>query len=280
MSEGIYNFQLGDFSCTVFQDALDTRPLEFLTTSVSNQEASQALESLGMPSDQVFLSYNILLLERDGERTLVDCGLMQVEGRQGQLIKRLREVGIQPETIGRIIVTHTDFDHVGGLIDRNSNQFFPAAQVFMTRDAWDWYHHEDVLAKVDPVVADFFRRLFPAITDQVVFVEGEQEIMPGVCAIPTPGHRPGHIALEIKSKGQTLIHFGDAINNPIFVSHPDWLVKIDTDPEQGRKSRMALFARAADENALMFAAHPPFPGLGRITRKGEGFEWLYLDEVS
>jgi len=276
MPDGIYHFNLGDFSCTVFRDAIDTRPLEFLTTSVSNQEVSQALESLGLPGDQVYLSYNILLLERDGERTLVDSGLMQIGDRQGELVKRLREEGIQPESIGRVIITHTDFDHVGGLIDPNGKLFFPAAQIWMTRDAWDWYHREEVLAKIDPQVAGFFRKLFPAIADHIVFIEGEREIMPGVRAIPTPGHRPGHIAVEITSQGQTLLHFGDAINNPVFVIRPDWLVKIDTYPEQGRTTRKALFIRAAGANALVFAAHPTFPGLGLITQNGNEFQWKFV----
>ena len=275
MPDGIYHFRLGDFSCTVFRDAIDARPLEFLTTSVSNQEVSQALASLGLPGDQVFLSYNILMLERDGERTLVDSGLMQTGDRQGDLLKRLREEGIQPETINRIIITHTDFDHVGGLIGPDGNLFFREAQILLTRDAWDWYHSEDVLAKIDPKVAEFFRRLFPCIADHVTFVEGEQEIIPDVRTISTPGHRPGHIALEITSQGQTLIHFGDAINNPVFVIRPDWLVKIDTVPEQGRVNRKALINRAADNNALVFAAHPTFPGLGRITRDGDGFQWSF-----
>ncbi len=276
MSDGIHRFQLGDFSCTVFQDALDTRPLEFLTPSVPNPEVSQALESLGLPGDKVFLSYNILMLERGGQRTLFDAGLMQVGDRQGKLVKWLRETGIQPETIGQVIITHTDYDHVGGLIDPNANLFFPNARIWMTHDAWDWYHKEDVLAKIDPTVADFFRRLFPAIASHVVFVEGEQEIIPGVCAIPTPGHRPGHVALEITSRGQTLIHFGDAINSPVFVIRPDWLVKIDTFPEQGRATRKALFKRALEENALVFAAHPTFPGLGKITPAGDGFQWSFV----
>jgi glyoxylase-like metal-dependent hydrolase (beta-lactamase superfamily II) len=276
MTDGIYHFNLGDFSCTVFRDAIDARPLEFLTTSVSNQEVSQALETLGLPSDKVFLSYNILMLERDGERTLVDAGLMQIEGRQGEVLKRLREEGIQPETIKRVIITHTDFDHVGGLIGMDGNLFYPAAQIWLTQDAWDWYHSEDVLAKLDPKVAEFFRKLFPIIADHVMFVEGEQEIIPGVCTIPTPGHRPGHIALEITSGGQTLLHLGDALNSPVFVIRPDWLVKIDTFPEQGRITRQALLARAARENTLVFAAHPTFPGLGRIMRKGNEFDWSFV----
>ncbi len=276
MTDGIYHFALGDFSSTVFRDAISTRPLEFLTTSVSNQEVSQALESLGLPGSQVTLNYNILMLERDGERTLVDAGLMQVEGRQGDLINLLREEGIQPETIKRVIITHTDFDHVGGLIDQHGNLFFTQAQIYMARDAWDWYHREDVLAKVDPDVAAFFHRLFPAIEDHIVFVEGEREITPGVCAFPTPGHRPGHMALEVSSQGQTLYHFGDAINNPVFVIRPEWLVKIDTDPELGRATRKALFNRAADRNAFVFAAHPTFPGLGKIIRHGEGFGWSFV----
>jgi glyoxylase-like metal-dependent hydrolase (beta-lactamase superfamily II) len=277
MSDGTYHFNLGDFSCTVFRDAIDARPLEFLTTSVSNQEVSQALESLGLPSDKVLLSYNILMLERNGERTLVDAGLMQIEGRQGELLKRLGEEGIRPETIKRVIITHTDFDHVGGLIGADGNLFYPAAQIWLTQDAWDWYHSEEVLAKLDPKVAEFFRKLFPIIADHVVFVAGEQEIIPGICTIPTPGHRPGHIALEITSKGQTLLHLGDALNNPVFVIRPDWLVKIDTFPEQGRITRQALLARAASENTLVFAAHPTFPGLGRIMRKGNEYEWSFVE---
>ncbi len=278
MSDGTYHFKLGDFSCTVFRDSIDARPLEFLTTSVSNQEVSLALASLGLPANQVFLSYNILMLEHDGERTLVDCGLMQVGERQGELLKRLREEGISPDNISRIIITHTDYDHVGGLIGPDGSLFFTKAQIFMTRDAWDWYHSEDVLAKIDPKVAEFFRRLFPVIAGHVVFVEGDQEIIPGVRTIATPGHRPGHIALEITSKGQTLIHFGDAINSPVFVLHPDWLVKIDTVPEEGRLNRQQLFNLTADENALAFAAHPTFPGLGRIVREDNGFQWRFVKE--
>lgn len=276
MSDGIYHFNLGDFSCTVFRDAIDTRPLEFLTTSVSNPEVSQALISLGLPGDQVFLSYNILLLERGGERTLVDSGLMQIEGRQGELLKRLREEGIKPETIKRIIITHMDFDHVGGLISENGDLVYHEAQILLTREAWDWYASEKVLATIDPKVADFYRKLFPIIADHVVFVEGDQEIIPGVRAISTPGHRAGHIAIEITSQGQTLIHFGDAINSPVFVIRPDWLVKIDTLPEVARVTRKALFARAAAENALAFAAHPTFPGLGLITQNGSEFQWKFV----
>lgn len=276
MSDGTYRFNLGDFSCTVFRDAIDPRPLEFLTTSVSNQEVSQALAFLELPSDQVFLSYNILMLERDGERTLVDAGLMHVGDRKGELLKRLHEEGIQPETIKRVLVTHADFDHVGGLIGQDGNLFYPEAQISMTREIWDWYHREDVLAKFDVPVAEFFRKLFPAIADHVVFVEGEQEIMPGVCTISTPGHRPGHIAFEIKSQDQTLLHLGDAINSPVFVIRPDWLVKIDTNPEQGRATRKALLNRVADENVLIFAAHPTFPGIGKVTREGDAFQWSFV----
>lgn len=277
MSEGTYQFQLGDFSCTVFRDAIDPRPLEFLTTSVTNQEVSQALASLGLPNDQVFLSYNILMLERNGERTMVDAGLMHVGDRKGELLRRLQEEGIQPETVKRVIITHTDFDHVGGLISSKGELFFPEAQIYLTRDAWDWYHKEDVLEKLDPKVAEFFRKLFPAIEDHVVFLEEGQEIIPGICTIPTPGHRPGHVAYEITSQGQTLLHLGDAINNPVFVIHPEWLVKIDTVPEQGRATRKAMLKRAAAENTLVFAAHPTFPGMGKVSREGDSYQWSFVN---
>jgi glyoxylase-like metal-dependent hydrolase (beta-lactamase superfamily II) len=280
MPENIYRFNLGDFRCTIFSDASDVRPLDALTASVPVEELASALVAVGLPGNEIQMGFNVLLLERGGERTLVDTGFgPHIPDRPGKVLELLRQEGVHPESIQRVILTHLDPDHAGGIFRLDGNLTYPNARIWLSRAAWDFYTSEESLATLNPLQARFARRLMPIIADEAEFVEGDQEIAPGIRAIPAPGHRAGHMAIEITSRGETLLHFGDAFNNPVFVIHPDWLGKIDSLPEEARATRQSLFARAADSNALAYAAHLPFPGLGRIRRGEKGYEWEEVSEA-
>lgn len=274
MPDDIYHFSLGDFDCTVFSDATGTRPLADLINNAAVEEVTGALASLGLPTSEVRMGFNVLLLDQNGERTLIDTGFgPHNPNLGGRVLDLMQHEGLQPESIQRVILTHLDPDHGGGIFRQDGNLTYPNARIWLSRAAWDFYTSEESLATLHELQARFARRLMPIIADLAEFVDGEQEIAPGILAFPAPGHRAGHMALELTSAGQTLLHFGDAINNPVFVIHPDWLGKIDSQPEQARATRQSLIARAADEDALVFAAHLPFPGLGRIRREGEGYAW-------
>ncbi len=99
--------------------------------------------------------------------------------------------------------------------------------------------------------------------------------MPGIRALAAPGHTVGHMALEIRSAGETLLDFADAALQPIHLEHPEWVATVDNDPEQTVTSRRALCRRAAANEALVLAFHfPPFPSLGRIRPNGEVWQWV------
>jgi len=65
----------------------------------------------------------------------------------------------------------------------------------------------------------------------------------------------------------------DAVGHPILMEHPEWRWKFDTSPEQAKADRQRLLDRAADQQALVFGAHLPFPDLGHVVRQGEGWRW-------
>jgi hypothetical protein len=58
------------------------------------------------------------------------------------------------------------------------------------------------------------------------------------------------------------------------VQKPDWTVAFDGDASAAKASRLALLARSADMKQRIYAVHFPFPGLGRIERRGNGFVWV------
>ena len=57
------------------------------------------------------------------------------------------------------------------------------------------------------------------------------------------------------------------------LAEPGWIIQYDHDPQAGRANRIAVLTRLAKSHELVFAPHCPFPGVGRVAAKGDGFVW-------
>jgi len=88
-----------------------------------------------------------------------------------------------------------------------------------------------------------------------------------------PGHTPGHMALTTSSGGEQLLYISDAVLHPIHLEHPEWYAAVDFTPEQVVATRCRLLNMATVERAMVLAFHFPFPGLGHVVQKGEGWKW-------
>jgi len=118
------------------------------------------------------------------------------------------------------------------------------------------------------------RRNLGPLKERISLIEGEVEIVPGVRAIATFGHTPGHIALSIASDSERLLHISDAVLYPLHLEHPEWTPVFDILPEQASASKRRIFDLAAEEDALVFAHHfPPYPSLGRVRKREQGWRW-------
>lgn len=53
------------------------------------------------------------MLDVDGTRVLVDCGLFQ--GRRSEARERNRDLGVDPQTVDQVVLTHAHIDHSGAL---------------------------------------------------------------------------------------------------------------------------------------------------------------------
>jgi glyoxylase-like metal-dependent hydrolase (beta-lactamase superfamily II) len=124
------------------------------------------------------------------------------------------------------------------------------------------------------VFGEWSRKHLGPLRDRVDLLDAETEIVPGIEAIDAAGHTPGHLALSIRSVGQELLYVSDAALHPIHLEHPGWHAVWDFEPAQAIANRRRLFDRAAIDHAQVLAFHfPPFPSLGHVTRRGEGWQW-------
>lgn len=139
-----------------------------------------------------------------GDVTLVDTGLWWNEPSIGD---ELSAIGYEVADIDRVLITHYDLDHVGGL-----NRLVPsfdgpvyvgAADLDLldgTTDP-DLFHHKGIFHRV-------VRRLFP-LPDVDLRPVSDGETIGGFTAYTTPGHNPGHVVYH--HEGVSTAFLGDLV---------------------------------------------------------------------
>lgn len=272
----IYSFDYGHFRCTVIADGSLQVPASFLFANAPRDEVAPLLAAYTSDPDAIPVALSCLLIEVDGQRVLWDTG---TGGRWrpglGQLGAGLASLDVEPESIDMVVISHGHPDHIGGLIDAGGALRYTRAVHVLSRTEWDHWTDESALGAMPADWAEVARAALPAIAASLRTVEGEQEIFPGIRIVPSPGHTPGHIALELRSEASSLLCVGDAMDHPLSVEHPDWLVATDGNPDLTPRTRRDLLRRAAAAESLVFANHFLFPALGRIEPRGEDFVWRH-----
>jgi len=283
MSNKSFPFQVGAFECIIVSDGTFAypHPAQIFFVNAPKGHLEQVLREHNLDPEQwkQYVSpYPSLVINTGQHRVLVDTGAGSLEPTTGKLIPNLQAKGIAPEDIDTVILTHGHPDHIGGNIDSEGKPAFPNARYIMWKDEWDFWTSEPNLAELDvdehikEVLITVARNNLPPIQDQLDLIDHETEIVPGIRAIAAPGHTPGQMAVAIASASEQLLHISDAAIHPIHLEQPDWYAAVDFAPEQALTTRRRLLDRAAAQKALVFAFHFPFPGLGRVVQKGEGWQ--------
>jgi len=130
------------------------------------------------------------------------------------------------------------------------------------------------------MLLDIARKNLLPIQGQLELLDRETEIVPGISAFAAPGHTPGHMGLSVSSLDAKLLILSDTVLHPIHLERPEWHTVFDLDPQQTLSTRRRLLHKAAVERDLVFVFHFPFPGLGYVLQKGEGWQWQPTETTS
>lgn len=259
MLENVHRFTHEDVDGAVIRVLDDelTTPDEFLPDN----------RKLGLPEEFPF-AFTCCYLHHRGHHVLIDAGF---DGDTAP--GALESIGVAADDIVAVLLTHADRDHAAGLLRPDGSLTYPNARYAVARPLWENLRDPKTIRTLGDERGTFYLRLVRALDPRVELYEAEQEALEGIRFIPSPGHRIGHAAYEIASRGAPLLHTGDAFFHPLFVEHPEWPNAIDSIPDQAATSRLRLVERAVASGALVLASHLAFPGIGRIRSDAGAYRW-------
>jgi glyoxylase-like metal-dependent hydrolase (beta-lactamase superfamily II) len=276
---GYYRMMLGDFEVTALSDGTVALPVDKLLTNVKPGQVDKSLKRafLKVP---VETSVNGYLINTGAKLVLIDTGAAGLFGPTlGKLGSNLKAAGYTPEQVDEIYITHLHPDHVGG-ITADGKMVFPNAIVRADKHDADFWLSEENMKKAPKENQGFFQGAMASLKPYVDAgkfkpFEGDTELVPGVKAVATHGHTPGHIVYAIESKGEKLVLWGDLMHVAA-VQFPDPSVTIafDTDSKAAAAQRKKAYADAAKGGYIVGSAHLSFPGLGRLRAEGKGYVFV------
>ena len=151
-----------------------------------------------------------LVVEADG-LTLIDVGL---RGSDKKVLRYMAGLGHAPGALRRIVITHADSDHVGGLA---ALQAATGARVYASAIEAEAIAAGRMsrplkmggLLKLLMGIMERWFRADPATVDECVTDGQVLPVLGGLCVVETPGHTPGHVSYFLPSAG--VLFVGDSL---------------------------------------------------------------------
>jgi glyoxylase-like metal-dependent hydrolase (beta-lactamase superfamily II) len=195
VASAIFRFNVGALELTVISDGRFGLDTTILGTNAEEGAVDELLAANFLPTGTLPNAVQFLLLNSGDSLTLLDTGR---GAGNGQVLTSLNTLGIAPEDINNVVISHFHVDHIGG-VATEGQPTFPNAQVWFPQPEWDFLQENSANEGLQGALGALQA---VADADQLDFYADEQEIVSGVQAVSTPGHTPGHMSLLISSNGE------------------------------------------------------------------------------
>ena len=192
-------------------------------------------------------------------------------------LRGMAALGVTLEEVDYVFCTHLHVDHCGWhtrWVDGRWEPTFANASYVFAQSEFD-YAEQLAATRKDTI---FEENVLPVVeSGRAHFVSSDYELGAHVKLMPTPGHTPGHVSVQIESNHQRAVVTGDLIHSPLQCGHPDWQVLWDVDPVLACETRQGFLERHCDADVLVLASHFPSPSLGHLRSARGRIDFQYAD---
>ncbi|MDR0615545.1 MAG: MBL fold metallo-hydrolase [Synergistaceae bacterium] len=253
----VFRSKVGTFEVYALSERQSEGSLSILIDA-SSRDIEKYVSSGSYPT-----AVNTFLVRTKDGAILIDAGLGE------KLEGNLKSIGLSPDDIGTILITHSHGDHIGGLV-KNGSPAFPKAKVYISKAEFSWSPQvRRSLSAYAGCVSQF---------DPGNLADSGLEIMEGIRAIQAYGHTPGHTIFLIESAGERLLVWGDLTHAmAIQMPRPDISVTYDSDPVRAAAIRKEVLKFVTDGKVPVAGMHVAYPAIGNIERDlevAEGYKFI------
>ena len=277
-----YRYKVGSYECTSINDGSRSFPMpDTFVKNVPKDQALAAAEAAYMPKGMVTVPFNPQIINTGSKLVLIDTGYGPgIAPSVGLLPAGMAAAGIDPKAIDVVVLSHLHPDHINGLRAADGSIAFPNAEIMAPAVDWAFWMSDENMAKAQDnvMMKNYFantRKVLGGLESKITRYEWNKEVAPGITALATPGHTPGHSSFAVASGSSKILIQSDVTNIPeFFLRNPDWHVAYDLDGDLAQKTRHKFYDMAAAEKATVVGFHFTFPSIGHVEKDGNGYRLI------
>lgn len=201
---------------------------------------------------------NAFLIKAPDRNILVDTGT----GSGGIIIEKMKQLGVTPEQVDAVLITHLHGDHFGSL-QKDGKAVFTKARVYVSFRDRDYFTKTNVNQGAVAALNPYGPRV-------VTFDPGElgkniNDLIPGIKPFAAYGHTPGHTVFLVEDSGEKFLIAGDFVHVALVqFPVPEISASYDVDPKAAAASRKQIMDYAAKNKIPIGGMHIVYPGIGNV----------------
>ena len=273
-----HSFKQGDAEIIVLSDGKLEIPWNIVAPEASPEQIAEIAKRLGFPATNADAATNVVLVKSGSDLILFDDGGgPNLAPTAGKLAENMAAAGIDPAAITKVVFTHAHPDHIFGTLKGDGTLLLPNAAYYTGETEWNFWTDPGLAGKMPAQLGGMIKGAqanLAAVKDRVTMVKGGAEFLPGITAVDTPGHTPGHLSFLIAG-GEGLLLTGDATTQQIIsFEHPEWKFAYDAVHEQAVQTRKTLLDRLATDKTKLLGYHFIYPGVGMAEKNGTAYRFV------
>jgi glyoxylase-like metal-dependent hydrolase (beta-lactamase superfamily II) len=258
-SNGIYSFSTGSIQIHMLVERQNPGNPGILVG------ADESVLKQYIPSGAFTHSANVFLVKTPSHTILIDTGFGQT------IFEKMKTLGVEPDQVDAVLLTHTHGDHVGGLV-KDGKPVFGKAKIYLSALENEYAGAQG--NRGAGAALSLYGDRVVTFTPREIGTAPE-ELLPGIFPIAGYGHTPGHTVFMIQNNGSRFIVAGDFLHvAPVQFPRPDISASYDMDKNNAAQFRANILKYAAENNIAIGGMHIVYPAAGRVEKSGTGFRFI------
>jgi len=259
--DGIYTLKVGQYEIYVLVESERDGNTGILVG------VDEAVIKRYIPAEGFKHTANAVLIKAPKQNILIDTGT----GAGGIIIEKIKKLGVQPENVDAVLITHLHGDHFGSL-QKDGAAVFSKAKVYLSAKELEYFTKTQVNQGAVAALAPYGSKV-------TAFEPGElgkklKEIVPGISPIAAYGHTPGHTLYLIENGKDKLLIIGDLLHIALVqFPVPEISATYDMDQKTAAAVRRQVLDYAAKNKISVAGMHIVYPGTGSVSVEGSGFKF-------